>query len=551
MTSYTSNYLRLLSYTKLLTSHVNQGRHEQALSLFHHIHSSLSLDPFVFPLALKSCAALNSPQLGTSIHAHTHKAGLLSNSFVACALVDMYGKCISILSARQLFDEIPQRNDVVWNAMISLYTHSKNVPKALELFEVMDVLPNESTFNSIIAGFSEAEDGGFKAIDFCKGMLEFGLKPNLITILALLPACVGIASLNFIKEIHGYSSRNDIDPHPQLRSGLVEAYGRCGCLANARNDVVWNAMISLYTHSKNVPKALELFEVMDVLPNESTFNSIIAGFSEAEDGGFKAIDFCKGMLEFGLKPNLITILALLPACVGIASLNFIKEIHGYSIRNDIDPHPQLRSGLVEAYGRCGCLGNARYVFQSMSERDVVAWSSLISAYALHGEARTALDIFTQMEKANIKPDGITFIAVLKACSHAGLADEARMYFARMHNHYDVEASSDHYSCLVDVLSRAGRLYEAYEVIKEMPVKVTAKAWGALLGACRTYGEVDLAEIAGRALFEVEPNNPANYVLLARIYATAGRHEEAQRMRREMEERGVKVAPGSSWVIYQD
>ncbi|CAK9177886.1 unnamed protein product [Ilex paraguariensis] len=426
MTSYTSNYLRLLSYTKLLTSHVNQGRHEQALSLFHHIHSSLSLDPFVFPLALKSCAALNSPQLGTSIHAHTHKAGLLSNSFVACALVDMYGKCISILSARQLFDEIPQRNDVVWNAMISLYTHSKNVPKALELFEVMDVLPNESTFNSIIAGFSEAEDGGFKAIDFCKGMLEFGLKPNLITILALLPACVGIASLNFIKEIHGYSSRNDIDPHPQLRSGLVEAYGRCGCLANAR-----------------------------------------------------------------------------------------------------------------------------YVFQSMSERDVVAWSSLISAYALHGEARTALDIFTQMEKANIKPDGITFIAVLKACSHAGLADEARMYFARMHNHYDVEASSDHYSCLVDVLSRAGRLYEAYEVIKEMPVKVTAKAWGALLGACRTYGEVDLAEIAGRALFEVEPNNPANYVLLARIYATAGRHEEAQRMRREMEERGVKVAPGSSWVIYQD
>ncbi|KAH7843130.1 hypothetical protein Vadar_012941 [Vaccinium darrowii] len=426
MGSYSSNYLRLLSFTKQLTSHVNHGRHDQALSLFHHIHSSLSLDPFVFPLALKSCAALRRPHLGASIHALALKASLLSNPFIACALVDMYGKCGSFFSARQVFDEIPERTVVVWNAMISVYTHSSNVAKALELFERMDVMPNASTFNSIIAG--------------------------------------------------------------------------------------------------------------------------LAGL---EDGSFKAILFYRQMQDSGLRPNLITLLALLPSCVGIASLNLIKEIHGYSVRNDIDPHPQLRSGLVEAYGRCGCLENAHRIFQSMKERDVVAWSSLISAYALHGEAETALKIFAQMELANVRPDGITFLGILKACSHAGLADEARMYFSRMRNFYGVEVTSDHYSALVDVLSRAGKLYEAYEVIKQMPVKVTAKAWGALLGACRTYGEVDLAEIAGRALFEIEPENAANFVLLGRIYASAGRHEEAQRMRREMDERGVKAAPGSSWVIYQN
>ncbi|XWS68582.1 hypothetical protein CRYUN_Cryun04dG0102700 [Craigia yunnanensis] len=428
MSSYSSNYLRLLSLTKQLTFYVNQGRHVDALSLFHRMQTSpsLTLDPFVYPLVLKSCGAIHRPQLGLSIHAYATKSSLFSNPFIACALVDMYGKCFSISSARKLFDEIPQRNVVSWNSMISIYTLSGRLDAALDLFQSMDVGPNESTFNAIIAGLSELEGGPFKAIGFYRRMKKLVLRPNLITLLALLPACVGVASLSLIKEIHGYAFRSNIEPHPQLRSGLVEAYGRCGSLVNARN-----------------------------------------------------------------------------------------------------------------------------VFQCMEERDVVAWSSLISAYALHGEARAALEVFQQMELAKVWPDDITFLGVLKACSHAGLADEALDYFDRMHKDYKVEASADHYSCLVDALSRAGRLYEAYKVIKEMPMKPTAKTRGALLGACRTYGEVELAEIAGRALFEIEPSNAANYVLLAKIYASVGRYEEAQRMRMEMKERGVKVAPGSSWVVNQD
>ncbi|EEF51994.1 putative pentatricopeptide repeat-containing protein At1g03510 [Ricinus communis] len=423
--SYSSTYLRLLSFTKQLTSHVNRGLHHDALTLFYHMQTSLalSLDPYVFPLVLKSCSAVLCPQLGTSVHAHIVKMGFLSNPFVASALVDMYGKCACIFSARKLFDEIPQRNVVVWNAMISLYTHSNRVRDALDMFDAMEIEPNVSTFNALIYGLSGVKDGSIKAIAF-----------------------------------------------------------------------YWK------------------------------------------------------MRQLGLKPNLITLLALLPACVGIAALNLIREIHGYSIRNDIDRHPQLGSGLLDAYGRCGCLINASNVFCGMKERDVVAWSSLISAYALHGEAKNALEIFRQMELAKVQPDDITFLAVLKACSHAGLADEALDYFTKMQEGYRLQAVSDHYSCLVDVLSRAGRLYEAYKVIQEMPVKVTAKAWGALLGACRTYGEIELAEIVGRALFEIEPDNPANYVLLARIYASVGRYDEAQRIRREMKERGVKVSPGSSWVV---
>lgn len=309
-------------------------------------------------------------------------------------------------------------------------------------------------------------------------------------------------------------------------------------------------MISIYVHSNNVYDALRLFEVMDHDPDVSTCNSIIAGLAGLDDGSFKAFGFYRKMQELKLRPDLITLLTLIRACIGIAELSLIKEIHGYAVRNEIYSHPQLSSGLVEAYGQCGCLHNAHKVFMIMKERDVVTWSSLISAYALNGDARTALEMFRQMELEKVRPDDITFLGVLKACSHAGLADEALEYFDMMRKSYGVQARSYHYSCLVDVLSRAGRLYDAYEVIREMPVKVTAKAWGALLKACQTSGEVELAEIAGKALSEIEPDNPSN-LLLTKIYAGQGRYEEAQRMRREMEEKGVKATPGSSWVVYKD
>lgn len=309
-------------------------------------------------------------------------------------------------------------------------------------------------------------------------------------------------------------------------------------------------MISIYVHSNNVTDALRLFEVMDSDPDVATCNSVIAGLAGLDDGSFKAIGFYRRMLELKLRADLITLLVLLRACIGIAELSLIKEIHSYAVRNEIESHSQLSSGLVEAYGRCGCLLSAHKVFMIMKERDVVAWSSLISAYALNGEARTALEMFRQMELEKVWPDDITFLGVLKACSHAGLADEALDYFDQMRKNYGVQARSYHYSCLVDVLSRAGRLYDAYELIREMPVEVTAKAWGALLRACQTYEEVELAEIAGKALSEIEPDNPSN-LLMTRIYAGQGRYEEAQRIRSEMKEKGVKAAPGRSWVIYKD
>ncbi|XP_020690867.1 putative pentatricopeptide repeat-containing protein At1g03510 isoform X2 [Dendrobium catenatum] len=400
-TTLQSSHQKLVKLTKLLTSFVNNGHHHQALTLFSQMFAApdLALDPFAFPLALKSSAALRLPSTVASLHTHSLKSGFLSNPFISSSLVDAYGKCASLTDARQVFDESSERNAVVWNAMISLYSHSNDITNALKLFELMDVPSTESSYNPIIAALSESEDSS--------------------------------------------------------------------------------------------------------------------------------------------------------VCLNVGSLSSIKEIHGYGFRCSIHRNAHLGSMLVEAYSRCGCLVYARNVFDELSDRDVVVWSSMVSAYAFHGHANNAMHVFREMESNAIRPDGIMFLAVLKACSHAGLADDALRYFEVITKVHGLEAGSDHYSCLVDVMSRAGRVCEAYEILMNMPVKATAKAWGALLGACRKYGEVKLAEIAARELFAIEPENSGNFMLLANTYAAAGRFEEAERLRRLMEERRVMRARGSSWVLSRD
>ncbi|KAL5218205.1 hypothetical protein ABZP36_018889 [Zizania latifolia] len=380
---------------------------------------------YVFPLALKSSSALRLPSAAASLHALAAKCGLLSSPFIASALVASYGSCASPELARRLFDELPRRNAVVWSAMISVHIRSGDVAAALRELDLMDVDPTASCFNSVIAAVAESGD------------------------------------------------------HPA-----------------------------------------------------------------------QAIELYRRMRRMGVRPCLITLLALVPSCTALGALSSIKEMHGFAVRHGMIASCHLGSSLIEAYGRCGSLVSARTVFDQVQERDVVVWSSVVSAYAFHGHADVAMSLFRHMELDNVRPDGIMFLGVLKACGHAGGADDALKYFDVLTKRYGVEACGDHYSCLVDVLGRAGRLHQAYDVIQTMPVKVTAKAWGALLSACRKYGDVGLAEVAGRALFEIEPENAGNFVSLANIYSGMGMHEEAEQVRREMEQQGVRRLPGSSWMIHR-
>uniref|UniRef100_A0ACD5X6V7 Uncharacterized protein n=2 Tax=Avena sativa TaxID=4498 RepID=A0ACD5X6V7_AVESA len=427
---------RLATLTKQLTAHVNAGRHRDALAFFARMASDPALPPltdpsfaYAFPLVLKSSAALRHTSAAASLHALAVKCGEIPRSpFVASALVTSYGACAGSSpadAARRLFDELPCRSAVVWSAMISLYVRSGDVAAAMRALHDMDVAPTASCFNSVIVAVTESGE------------------------------------------------------HP----------GR----------------------------AIKLYRRME---------------------------------SMGVKPSLITLLALVPACAAMGALGSVREMHGFAVRHGMSASCHLGSSLIEAYGRCGSLVGAQRVFDLVEERDVVVWSSIVSAYAFHGHGDVAMSFFRRMELENVRPDGIMFLGVLKACGHAGRADDALKYFDVLTKTYGVEACGDHYSCLVDVLGRAGRLHQAYDVIRTMPVRVTAKAWGALLAACRKYEDVGLAEIAARALFEIEPENAGNFVSLANIYSGLGMHEEAERVRRDMEQRGVQISPGSSWMIHR-
>ncbi|OEL31020.1 putative pentatricopeptide repeat-containing protein [Dichanthelium oligosanthes] len=360
---------------------------------------------------------------------------------------------------------------------------------------------------------------------------------------------------------HALAAKCGLLSSPFFSSALIASYGAGAGASHeparrlfdelpARNAVVWSAMISVHVRSGDIEAAASALDAMDVAPTASCFNTVIAAVAESREHPARAIEVYRHMRRVGVAPSFITLLALVPACTAMGALTAIKEVHGFAVRHGMSARSHIGSSLIEAYGRCGSLAGAQRVFDQVQDRDVVVWSSLVSAYAFHGRADVAMSLLRHMkDQDDIRPDSIMFLSLLAACAHSGHADDALKYFDVLTKRYGVEACRDHYSCLVDVLGRAGRLHQAYELIQTMPVKVTAKAWGALLAGCRKYGEVSLAEAAGRALFEIEPDNAGNFVSLANIYSGRGMHEDAERVRREMEQRGVQRLPGSSWMIH--
>jgi pentatricopeptide repeat protein len=253
------------------------------------------------------------------------------------------------------------------------------------------------------------------------------------------------------------------------------------------------------------------------------------------------------MHRAGIELSPVTISCVLPACAILAALQQGKEIHNYAIKRELRSNVSVGSALVDMYGKCGDVEIARKVFDKMNKRDVILWTSLIAGYGMHGYGEDALALFHHMERTNLKPDHVTFVALLSACSHAGLINEGWQCFDRMKIEYRITPLVEHYACMVDLLGRSGHLDEAYEFIKKMPIEPSSGVWGALLGACRVHCNVHLAEIVAEHLFEMEPGNPGFYVLLSNIYAAVGRRDGVHEVRSMMKERGVKKMPGCSWI----
>ncbi|KAG0607081.1 hypothetical protein M758_8G001900 [Ceratodon purpureus] len=445
---------------------------------------------YTYVSILNACASAGALEWVKEVHKHAREAGYELDLRVGNALVHMYAKCGSMDDARVVFDRMEERDVITWNVMIG----------------------------------GLAEHGfGVDAYDMFIRMQQVRLKPDTCTYVSILNACASAGALEWVKEVHKHAREAGCELDLRVGSALVHMYAKCGSMDDAR--AVFDRM-----------------EERDLI----TWTVMIGGLAE-HGFGVDAYDMFIGMQQVGLKPDACTYVSILNACASAGALEWVKEVHKHALEAGFELDLRVGNALVHMYAKCGSMDDARVVFDRMEERDVITWNVMIGGLAQHGCGSEALDVFRRMIGAGVKADGYSFVALLSACSHAGLVDEGRRLFLAMSHDYGICPSVVHWSCMLDILGRAGQLEEARLLIDSMPVEPDVAVWGAFLGACRSYGNVEFGELAAKERVKWEPENASTYVLLSNIYAAAAKWEEVSLVRTMMQERGVRKEPGRSCI----
>lgn len=369
----------------------------------------------------------------------------------------------------------------------------------------------------------------------------------------MIKACAGASLLDFGKQVHANVFKSGLDSVAIVQNSLVEMYSKCDDLRfvqklfdemTERDVQTYNALVSAYARMGQMRKAIAVF---DKMPSRTvvSWTALICGYTSAGQYAKAVKAFHQMQLE-GLEPDDICIVSILPACAHLGALELGKWLHVYSKRHGLSKKTYVCNALIEMYSKCGSLDQAKQIFDEMSERDVISWSTIIGGLAAHGRAREAVRLFAAMEEEKrVRPNRITFVGVLTACAHGGLLDEGMHYFNSMKEVYGFEPAVEHYGCIIDLLGRSGCIARALEIIDAMPMPADAAIWGSLLSACRTHGDIKTAMRAMEQLVELEPDDSGNYVLLSNAYAAAERWDGVAKLRTVMRSRKLKRTPGCS------
>ncbi|RZC65970.1 hypothetical protein C5167_009667 [Papaver somniferum] len=332
------------------------------------------------------------------------------------------------------------------------------------------------------------------------------------------------------------------------RNGLIKAAREHFDQMPKKDVAAWNAMITAYTDDGLMIEANELFNLMPE-KNAVSWNAVITGY--ARNGpGYEALKHLALMLRTCYRPNDITITSALTAC---ESMQELMQVHALVILLGFDSETSISNAFVTMYSRSGDLGAAEDVFKALQDKDIVSWTAMTLAYSNHGYGKYALQVFACMLRSVTKPNHITFVGVLSACSHAGFIEKGRRIFDSMRNGYGLEPKAEHYSCLVDLLGRAaGHIIEAVKVVNGMPPeKKDGALIGTLLGACNLHGNVDVANQLEEKLLEMDPTGSGGYVLLANLYAGQGKWDDFARVRKKMKDKQVRKVAGFSQITVKD
>ena len=515
----------LFIYNLVIKAFTKNGSFRKAVLLFRQLREEgLSPDNFTYPFVFKAIGCLGEVREGEKVYGFVVKSGLEFDTYVCNSLMDMYAEVGRVQNLRQVFEEMPQRDVVSWNVLISGYVKCRRYEDAVDVFRRMQQ--------------------------------QSSLRPNEATVVSTLSACIALKMLELGKEIHRYV-REQLGFTIKIGNALVDMYCKCGHLSIAReifNDmpiktvICWTSMVSGYVNCGQLDEARELFErspVRDVVLWTAMINGYVQ-FNRFDD----AVALFREMQIKRVSPDRFTLVALLTGCAQLGTLEQGKWIHGYIDENKIMIDAVVGTALIEMYAKCGFIEKSLEIFNGLKEKDTASWTSIICGLAMNGKTSKALELFAEMEQTGVKPDDITFIGVLSACSHGGLVEEGRKHFRSMTAVYQIEPKLEHYGCLIDLLGRAGQLDEAEELIEKSPNvnnEVIVPLYGALLSACRTHGNVEMGERVAKRLVGIESGDSSVHTLLANIYASADRWEDVTKVRRKMKDLGVKKVPGCSSV----
>ncbi|XVF33189.1 hypothetical protein REPUB_Repub17cG0147100 [Reevesia pubescens] len=585
-----------LVWNEAIMVNLRNERWEKAMELFREMQFSFAnVNGSTIAKMLQGCSKVGALEEGKQIHGYVLKFALESYLSVCNSLINMYSRNNRLELARRVFDLMEDHNLSSWNSIISSYAACGYLNDAWDLLKEMessDIKPDIITWNCLLSG--HALHGSRKAVlTILRRMQVVGFRPNSSSITSILQVVIELGILNFGREIHGYVIRNGLDFDLYAVTSLLDMYVKHDCLGEAqsvfnnmndKNIVAWNTLISGYSFKGLFEDARKLINGMEeegLTPDLVTWNGLISGYSiwgrsnealalihqiknsgispnvvswttlisgSSHNGNYReSLEFFSQMQQEGIRPNSVTISSLLRNCGGLSLLQKGKEIHCFSIKNGFIDDVFVATALIDIYSKSGNLKAAYEVFKRVENGTLASWNCLIIGFAIYGLGKEVVSLFEEMLGAGILPDAITFTAVLSGCKNSGLVEKGWKYFDSMSSDYTIRPTIEHYSCMVDLLGRAGYLDEAWDFIQSMPLKPDATIWGALLGSCRIHKNMQLAEIASKKLFELEPYNSANYVLMLNLYAMYDRWGDVERIKDLMSDIGVKNGQVWSWI----
>nr|GME02960.1 pentatricopeptide repeat-containing protein At4g01030, mitochondrial [Ipomoea batatas] len=568
----------------------------EGLEMFHEMQGrGMKANSFTIAKALQACGNLRAFDEGKQIHGYVFRNAFESNLLICNALISMYVKKSNLKPAEAVFMSMENHNLSTWNTMISGYTTHGHLNDAWKLFlelECTSIEPDIVTWNCLLSG--HFYHGLYQEVlIILRRMQIVGYKPNPRSLTYVIQAISELGSLRLGKEVHCYILRNGMDHDLHVGTSVLDMYVKNDDLASAqavfygiknKNIFAWNSLISGYSFNGYFEKAISFMNHMKedgIKPDLVTYNSLVFGYSKSghikealatlreiknsglsvnvaswtalvsgcsKNGYFKdALEFSIQMQNEGVKPNSVTTASLLRACAGLALLQKGKEIHCFSIRNGFAEDAFVSTALFDMYSKCGSIKNAYKVFQRIQNKILASWNSMLMGFATYGLGKEAISLFNKMLQEKIQPDAITFTAVLSSCKHSGLIDEGWKYFDSMKTDFGVTPTIEHYSCMVDLLGRAGFLDEAWDFVQSMPMNPDSTVWGALLASCKAHGNLELGELAAKMLFKLEPYNTANYVLMINMYAASNRWQDVSRIKEMMDTVGARTEHVWSWL----